>query len=699
MSAIKFIQSVARKSLTKNQGSGIRSIPSAMEAEAEAGSIAAIFQQAGLPLNRLDDFIRSEADVLKYLNIIKNAKPVSTQEKVSGAILPFKQKRSFAEEIDTMKKSGDIVDEDQMIISDKITERDMFKNSFLNKPTVEGQMEKINKASNRIKEIKKEQADMYKPKSDAEIAAKYDKENKESIQRFKNKMKKDEPEDKADGGRIGFSGGKGIMAILKNLFVKPSGDDLKNFLSKRKFMKDIVGNTEKNKRARESQMLKEAIEEARKNPGFEFPSGEELRTEIEKKILPILLKDRKLNADGGRAGHYTGGMVDVEPNLSDIGHGSDTLMARTRLVSPDGQATTSTGLNYLLAEDNDNIRVPFSTGKLAGGIDSAIEKNKNLENMIALIEAKNKRLIDQGIKNAPEGVLMDPPPEKNDILYLGEEGTELNSMRDPRTLKRPSDLQSNTIIFDDGTIYYKDTDEYYREDGSQVPGPSKGAKIKPFVMEAAEGGRIGFSAGGGGRRAFLKLLATLTGGAAALKTGIIGLGGKETGKKAVTETIKQSAGSGTPPPYFFKLVEKIKTLGDDVTAKNATQERQQITRYKEYELTEDVGTGEQTIQKIKISDDGPQYYDETLAEETYINYKPGAGQSDEAGRVADEYIEDTGYLRTSGPQKGDLYDSEPGVPKDVIQEGTVFEDDITDFTTKKLRKKKAGGGVAYMLGQ
>ena len=62
---------------------------------------------------------------------------------------------------------------------------------------------------------------------------------------------------------------------------------------------------------------------------------------------------------------YTGGMVDVEPNLSDIGHGSDALMARTRIMSPGGQATTSTGLNYLLAEDNDNIRVPFSKGKLA----------------------------------------------------------------------------------------------------------------------------------------------------------------------------------------------------------------------------------------------------------------------------------------------------------------------------------------------
>ena len=72
--------------------------------------------------------------------------------------------------------------------------------------------------------------------------------------------------------------------------------------------------------------------------------------------------DRDPSAEGGIIGYYTGGMVDVEPNLSDIGHGSDALMARTRLVSPDGQATTSTGLNYLLAEDNDNIRVPFGSG-------------------------------------------------------------------------------------------------------------------------------------------------------------------------------------------------------------------------------------------------------------------------------------------------------------------------------------------------
>ena len=64
-------------------------------------------------------------------------------------------------------------------------------------------------------------------------------------------------------------------------------------------------------------------------------------------------------AKGGRAGFYTGGITDVEPSLDDIGHGADAMNARTRLMSPGNQATTSTGLNYLLAEDNDNMRIPF----------------------------------------------------------------------------------------------------------------------------------------------------------------------------------------------------------------------------------------------------------------------------------------------------------------------------------------------------
>ena len=71
-----------------------------------------------------------------------------------------------------------------------------------------------------------------------------------------------------------------------------------------------------------------------------------------------------LKADS--AGYYGGGMTNmVEPDLSDIGHGGEALNSRTRLLSPGSQATTSTGLNYLLGDDNDNTRVPFAMGKRA----------------------------------------------------------------------------------------------------------------------------------------------------------------------------------------------------------------------------------------------------------------------------------------------------------------------------------------------
>ena len=204
-----------------------------------------------------------------------------------------------------------------------------------------------------------------------------------------------------------------------------------------------------------------------------------------------------------------------------------------------------------------------------------------------------------------------------------------------------------------------------------------------------------------GKRAFLKLMGGAAAGIGALKTGALSMFGKKAAPVA-TEVVK-SAGSGTtPPPYFFNLVNKIKNLGDDVTPKYAVQERQRVTRYKDYELTEDVATGEKTIQRVKMSDDGPQYYDETLAEETYMNYKPGKGQMDETTKgktPPDENTEDTSYLRTSGPSKGEIYDTVEGVADDVIEEGTMFEDNITKFGKKITKTKKALGGLAHMVGE
>ena len=103
----------------------------------------------------------------------------------------------------------------------------------------------------------------------------------------------------ADGGRIGLKGGSGFLNFIKKFKVKKSGDDVKEFLSKRQFMKDLVGNTEKAKKARELKMLKEAMEEARNNPGFKFKD-----VDVDKDIRPIFdqSKDRTLNSDGGRIG-------------------------------------------------------------------------------------------------------------------------------------------------------------------------------------------------------------------------------------------------------------------------------------------------------------------------------------------------------------------------------------------------------------
>ena len=654
MSAVKIIQAYAKKSLTKNQGSGITTLPSQFMTESKAGEIAAILQQAGMPLQQLDNFIRSEADLVKFLNIIKNAKPVSTTEKASGTILPFKQKRSFAEEIEAMKKSGDIVDVDDIKISEKITDREMFKNSNLNKPTIEGQMEKITGASNRIKEIQKEIDEMYRPKTDAEITAKYDKQNEESIKRFKDKMKKDEPEDKADGGRIGFRGGKFVFDKVVAKFLKnqkklqeavddifPTGDykydaemaadafvennpqifknllreDLPDEVSSEIYgavLRPITNNMAKMRELRKATRPEKTLQSMKENKTIDMSDPEiadeftrfmkETDPEGFKKLEQTVElsnfdpKGRKKNAKGGRAGFYTGGITDVEPSLDDIGHGSDSLMSRTRLMSPGSQTTTSTGLNYLLAEDNDNLRVPFNKGKT--------------------YKQKLEEEIKKRLKYKRQGMEFDKP--------LGPEGT--------------FDLRN----------------------------PAK-------VYELAQGGRIGFAGGGGGRRAFLKMLGLTGAGIAGLKSGMIGLG-EGGAKKAATETIKQSAGSGRPPPYFFKLVDKIKFMGDDALP---SQDKAIAKKYKDYFLEEDFNGNISITRKGDM--DAPGY------EEVYMSYSvddvPIKGKK--GSTKVEEYEEYT--ARPDGD--GKMKDVEDGVPEDVL-------DDAGDPDSMTL-KKADGGRIGF----
>ena len=158
--------------------------------------------------------------------------------KDSNKVIQFPQKESFMKQVEAMKRSGDIVDPNNLKKNDNVLTREMFQDSNLNKVALDRDraikakarieekkeetiMDRINNAMNRIDEIKKEQADMYRPKTDdRNKSLKFDKQNKDSVQRFKDKMKKDEPEDKADGGRIGFRAGKFVFDKVVAKFLK-----------------------------------------------------------------------------------------------------------------------------------------------------------------------------------------------------------------------------------------------------------------------------------------------------------------------------------------------------------------------------------------------------------------------------------------------------------------------------------------------
>ncbi len=166
-------------------------------------------------------------------------------------------------------------------------------------------------------------------------------------------------------------------------------------------------------------------------------------------------------AKGGRAGFYMGGQSGqsvIEPDLSDIGHGSDSLMARTRLTAPGSQATTSTGLNYLLGEDNDNTRVPFNDGLLVPKPKPYTEDMFEKDSMTLL-----KGMYGTG-------------PDSNKFLY--------NEMIKKGNILRKQGVERETVI------------EIIRNNKDKINAFLETQTTTPKSFEGmADGGRIGFQDG------------------------------------------------------------------------------------------------------------------------------------------------------------------------------------------------------------
>ena len=209
----------------------------------------------------------------------------------------------------------------------------------------------------------------------------------------------------------------------------------------------------------------------------------------------------------------------------------------------------------------------------------------------------------------------------------------------------------------------------------------------------AEGGRIGLKAGMS-KRAFLKLMGGAGAGLAALKTGALKLLGKEAAPVA-TEVVK-SAESTAPPPYFFKLIEKIKFMGEK---RKTPSYKERVNEYtytgkdgSDYELIEDLDTGNIKITKDKLG--GANYGDdisyETIEDRTEMVLRKGrADETTKGKKPPDEYEE----YKVEFDQDGTAADA---ADIDEISKMEIVEE---AGDPDSLTLKKAGGGIARMLGE
>jgi len=99
------------------------------------------------------------------------------------------------------------------------------------------------------------------------------------------------------------------------------------------------------------------------------------------------------------------------------------------------------------------------------------------------------------------------------------------------------------------------------------------------------------------------------------------------------------------PNYFFTLADKIKRLGTDESKRFSTMDREVVYLYKNYELYEDLTTGNMRINKKSGDPDGFGYYEEEMV------YTKGIGDESTQGTPADEYDEFTVKADMDGKMK------------------------------------------------
>ena len=696
--ALRFFHSLARKNLTKNQGSGIITIPNRMTSESEASAMIQTIVDNGLPLEKFDQFIRSEDDILKYLNIIKNANkqrviPADSPEgrqiteqlfgkkgevvDMTGKKIDTRKGIMGGKSVEELMDSGQVTKGTSGITkSKKVQDREMFQAANERLTSDVDSIIKNIKSMEPITAMKEANSVIgrkgkYKNLTSEESKKILQDTEDHIFQRDPDNLYDPDPEDFAKGGRAGLKDGNPPVITID--------DKIDEMIS---FYKDYL----------------------KKGGKMDFKT-------FSKQYVPENF------ASGGRAGFAGGGSDASTTSYSksyDKQHGTNTASRANKSVDrrqAAGQrdadntnrrmeANRQAGLSEIFAPketirekiENSRFNNPITRGLFKAGL-------YTLNPSLGVLDARQAMQLKNAYDLAVTGSLPNTDTEETldgiggltSNLITDQQAKEIDKASKTANLMNDTgkltDIEKNTIFENAKPFDDKGSSGVFGIGGRDAE-PMTREEFDNYVQEKgyATGGRAGFMAGGMGRRAFLKLMGGTGATIGAAKSGIFSGFGKGAGKEVAKEVVKQSA--GTPPPYFFKLAEKIKMLGDDATA---TTDRTIAKTLKSkdgkstYLLEEDVTSGDTIIKKINKEGD------EMITDVEIMELKKGEvvkGKDGKAMKTPDEYEEVTeANARIEGDVFNDPYYSDGIEIDDILRE----VDDIP--------VPKASGGIARMLGE
>ena len=367
---------------------------------------------------------------------------------------------------------------------------------------------------------------------------------------------------------------------------------------------------------------------------------------------------------------------------------NEVLKKRKELDLTDDQVDEimEAGNEWIFQRDPDNLFMPDKTTPKSF-FDDTVEEVDLSQGMIDLDElnfTKNAQAAKEAIDSTSDAdLLMRKYPGMN-IKLATQIANDTNPKRKADVIamvEQTMEMGSKGMSGDEIIEIFKKTPRTKQADGGQTT--STGLN---YLLGEDDNNRVPYATGG--RRGFLKLLASLGAAGVAFKSGLTTLKFGKPAAKPVAKAVAEAA-TGQPPAYFLNLVAKIKTLGDDAP-RLATADRQTVKTYKDYTLTEDVTTGKQEVVRMKVlDDDSASFYGNPLTEETYMNYKPGLADETTKGKIPPgEYEEGTALLRSDREYAGE-----------IVDESFEISDDVLKEVGEAPSIKKASGGLAYMLGE